>query len=129
MVTGVFAAAAFLLSQASPQPVDANAGWDSFEQYCAPCHGTSARGDGPVAPALKRRPSDLTRLASRNRGTYPHDRVRALLLGAAQVSPAHGSRQMPVWGPVFRRFEFAERTEARVENLVAYIASLQERDR
>ena len=36
--------------------------------YCASCHGTDAKGDGPMAKSLKVKPADLTRIAARNGG-------------------------------------------------------------
>ena len=53
--------------------LDSIAGRDSFEFYCASCHGTTGKGDGPIASALKVSPSDLTSLARRNRGAFPKD--------------------------------------------------------
>jgi mono/diheme cytochrome c family protein len=41
-------------------------GEDLYEAYCATCHGRDDRGDGPVAEALRARPSDLTSLAQQN---------------------------------------------------------------
>ncbi len=110
-----------------PPPVitDSLAGWDSFEKYCAPCHGTSGRGDGPVAAALRQRPADLTLLARRAGGTFPRERVNGYIIGSARALPAHGSSQMPVWGPIFLAFESDLRVQARVNNVVAYIESLQ----
>ena len=46
-------------------------GTDAFKDYCAVCHGTSARGDGPLADKMKRRPPDLTVLATQNGGVFP----------------------------------------------------------
>ena len=54
-----------------PLMLDSIAGRDSFEFYCASCHGTRGKGDGPIASALKVAPSDLTSLARRNRGAFP----------------------------------------------------------
>jgi hypothetical protein len=40
--------------------------------------------------------------------------------------PSHGSKDMPVWGPVFRSFQGdANIAELRVSNLVTYIESIQ----
>lgn len=110
-----------------PPPVitDSLAGWDSFEKYCAPCHGTSARGDGPVASALRKRPADLTLLARRAGGRFPADRVNGYITGTARSFPAHGASEMPVWGPIFLAFESDVRVRVRINNLVAYIESLQ----
>jgi mono/diheme cytochrome c family protein len=41
-----------------------------FMSYCASCHGVEATGQGLVAPALKKQPSDLTRIP-KERGRFP----------------------------------------------------------
>ncbi len=102
-------------------------GRDSFEAYCATCHGSTARGDGPVASALKGMPADLTMLAGRNHGVYPRERVRAVLSGAGRTVAAHGSTEMPIWGPMFRAFESDARVRVRIENLVNYLETVQAR--
>lgn len=102
------------------------AGRDSFDRYCAPCHGVGGRGDGPVAAALKARPSDLTRLASRNNGSFPADRVSAFVTGTGRALPAHGTAEMPVWGPTFRAFEADARVRERIKNLVSYLGTIQQ---
>ncbi len=104
---------------------DSLAGRDSFELYCAPCHGTDARGNGPVAPALKTAPPDLTQLGRRNGGSFPADRVRAYVTGTGRTLPSHGPAEMPVWGPTFRAFEADVRVQERIKNLVQYLASVQ----
>jgi mono/diheme cytochrome c family protein len=102
-------------------------GRDLFEMYCSSCHGRDGRGGGLVAGALNVPPPDLTTLARRNGGTFPKDAVTAFVtVEQARLVPAHGSKDMPVWGPIFRgldRNEVANRH--RVENIVAYISSLQ----
>jgi len=69
-----------------------------FKEYCAVCHGPSGKGDGPVATALKVPPPDLTTLAQRHDGKFPDDYVSNVLKNGVQ-NPAHGSGEMPVWGP------------------------------
>jgi len=132
LVAGLIAVCAIPLTAGQttwspPPPVitDSLAGWDSFEQYCAPCHGTSARGDGPVAEALRRRPADLTVLARHAGGTFPREQINGYITGTARSFPAHGTSEMPVWGPIFLAFESDVRVRARINNLVAYIESLQ----
>ena len=100
-------------------------GRDSFALYCASCHGSGGRGDGPVAGALKTRPADLTGIALRNNGSYPRDRIRDFIVGIGRTPAAHGTTDMPIWGPLFRFFESDERARVRVENLVAYLETLQ----
>ncbi len=96
-----------------------------FRGYCAPCHGVDGRGHGPAAPALSSKVADLTLLSKRNKGEFPHDRVRNILEGK-QTPTAHGSNEMPVWGPVFHQVEGdKDFGNVRVQNIVAYIESLQ----
>ena len=129
-----FAALVFLVhlayGQAAPEPLprvlsESLAGRDSFELYCAACHGGNGRGNGPVAPALKVHPADLTSLARRHDGVYPRDYVRGFVTGTARPLPAHGTSEMPVWGTLFRAFESDARVTARIESLVSYVESLQ----
>ncbi|QHE77359.1 c-type cytochrome [Hydrogenophaga sp. PBL-H3] len=75
--------------------------WD-YQNSCASCHGASGRGDGPVVRYLVTPPTDLSRLAQRNGGVFPRDRLVTLIDGRA--SPAigpHGSREMPIWGNTY----------------------------
>lgn len=112
--------------QPAPQVlIDSLAGRDSFDLYCASCHGETGRGDGPVAPALRTGPPDLTRLAQRNNGAFPRARVREFITGTNRTLPAHGSTEMPVWGPMFRAFESDARARERLDNLVSYLESIQ----
>ena len=102
-------------------------GRDLFEFYCAPCHGQNGKGDGPVAPALKTKPADLTSVARRNGGAFPSRRVESFVAGdTEEPQPAHGTRVMPVWGPIFRSLDPNDaRTKVRISNLVVYIQSIQ----
>jgi mono/diheme cytochrome c family protein len=105
--------------------IESLAGRDSFGLYCAPCHGAGGRGDGPVASALRARPSDLTTLAQRNDGAFPRDRVRDFVTGTGRPLASHGTTEMPVWGPMFRAFESDARVRERIENLLTFIESIQ----
>jgi len=60
----------------------------------------TGRGDGPAAPALRIPPADLTRIAQRRGGRFPVAEIAAVIDGRT-ISPAHGSREMPVWGERF----------------------------
>jgi mono/diheme cytochrome c family protein len=101
-------------------------GRDSFDRYCASCHGSDGRGGGPVAAALKARPSDLTTLARRNGGAFPRERGASFVEGTERLSPTHGSGDMPVWGRTLRGLESSDaRIKVRLANLVAYVESLQ----
>ncbi len=56
-------------------------GSELFRTYCATCHGTSARGDGPLASSMTRKPADLTEIARRNGGLFPTERVSRTIDG------------------------------------------------
>jgi hypothetical protein len=101
-------------------------GADSYSFYCAPCHGKDGMGAGPVAPALKTPPSDLTKLSARNGGVFPKDRVRAFVTSGERAIPAHGSSEMPVWGPTFRALDTSDKiVSVRIFNIVGYLESIQ----
>ena len=108
------------------KPTSAASGKEMFEQYCAPCHGTDAKGSGPAAAAMKTPPPDLTQLSRKNAGKFPADSVSStLLFGTGMAS--HGSADMPVWGPLFQsldRFHDGA-VQQRISNLVKYIETLQ----
>jgi mono/diheme cytochrome c family protein len=109
-------------------PLAANSlvGHDLFKFYCATCHGRDGRGAGPVAQSLKIPPPDLTRLARRNSGTFPRTRVEQFITSGEVMTPAHGTAEMPVWGPVFLGLDPSDvRARTRITNLVDYIASIQ----
>jgi mono/diheme cytochrome c family protein len=106
----------------------ANSGKQMFEAYCAACHGKGGKGDGPVAAALKVPPPDLTGLTGRNDGKFPWLQVSKTITGQAGT-PAHGSREMPIWGPVFMSMSHQHESEVRlrVANLADYIKSFQQK--
>ena len=100
-------------------------GRDSFDRYCASCHGVDGRGGGPAASALRNPPPDLTTLARRN-GGFPRELVAAFVEGTDRLSLTHGSGDMPVWGRTLRGLESSDaRINVRLANLVAYVESLQ----
>jgi mono/diheme cytochrome c family protein len=103
-------------------------GQEMYKTYCAVCHGEDGKGNGPAATALKATPTDLTTLAKKNGGKFPDMKVSATLRGEADV-PAHGTREMPVWGQLFWTMSHGHEGEVqqRVANLTKYIESLQEK--
>jgi len=106
-------------------------GHRAFLRACASCHGTDARGDGPVAPTLKVPPPDLTRLASRHGGDFPRDYVVGTVTGTERI-PAHGTSEMPVWRLTFgptgsgAAATAALRRRRWLDGLVDYLESIQE---
>lgn len=117
----------------SPTPaqplVSVVAGSEVFRLYCAVCHGTSGRGDGPLADSMRRRPANLTEIMKRNGGAFPADQIYRTIDGRQPVR-GHGGPDMPVWGDAFQRS--AEGLDeagvrARIESLVRYLESIQAR--
>jgi mono/diheme cytochrome c family protein len=101
-------------------------GKQMFNEYCAVCHGQDGKGSGPAATALKKKPTDLTQLTAHNNGKFPDSRVARYIEGDdAMVS--HGSRDMPIWGDVFKSMSTdKDVTAMRISNLTAYIKGLQD---
>lgn len=108
------------------KPTSAASGQEMYKTYCAVCHGTDGKGGGPAAEALKTPPTDLTLLSKNNGGQYPSMKVAATIRGEANL-PAHGSKEMPVWGKLFWSMSGGHEAEVqqRVTNLNSYIESLQ----
>ena len=107
-------------------PTRADSAVDMFKTYCASCHGVDGKGHGPAAEALKVAPADLTVLSQMNAGKFPAGKVSRVVEGA-DVIPAHGSSDMPTWGPIFRSLDPSNSalTKLRIANLVKYIDSMQ----
>lgn len=121
-----------LRAQAQANPAQAPQGLiysikgpDLYRAYCASCHGLAGRGDGPAAPALKAKVPDLTQLARNNGGAFPSAQVRKMISGD-EVLLSHGSREMPIWGPIFHQVEEDRDFGAvRIENLLKYLETIQ----
>lgn len=97
-----------------------------YKDYCASCHGADGKGHGPVARSLRKVPPDLTTLAKQHGGTFPAEYVTNVLRFGLGFS-AHGSSEMPVWGPIFQYEEHYNEAAVRqrIKNLCEYLESLQ----
>jgi mono/diheme cytochrome c family protein len=113
-----------------PRATERRDGAAMFSDYCAACHGGDGRGDGPVASALRREPTDLTSLARGAGGVFPRERVIAVITGEREID-AHGSREMPVWSQRFAPSDTAATAIAFIarrralEILVDHLESIQ----
>ena len=110
------------------QPAD-DTGARLYFNHCAACHGAEGEGGGPVAATMRIMVPNLRTLSQRNGGMFPADKVASYIDGR-ELNAAHGDRQMPVWGDVFRGPEqgTAQRTvRRRVNALVEFLAALQYR--
>ena len=105
------------MDQSQFPPTYVPSGEHLFRQFCAACHG---------ADSLKKPPADLTTLARRHDGKFPYDYVSNVMLFGPGIT-AHGSINMPTWGPIFlypdKHNEAAARQ--RIKNVSSYLASLQ----
>jgi mono/diheme cytochrome c family protein len=102
-------------------------GPDLFRAHCAACHGSEGKGDGPVASTLKTKPADLTVIAKNSGGKFPSARVLKIISGD-EVLASHGSREMPIWGPIFHQVEADQDFgNVRLQNLVKYLESIQQK--
>jgi len=108
------------------KPTSPVSGKEMYTTYCAVCHGTDGKGGGPAASALKVPPTDLTLLSKNNGGKFPAMKVTASIHGES-ATPAHGTKEMPVWGSLFFNLSGGQQSEVqqRVTNLTRYIETLQ----
>ncbi len=105
-----------------------DSGAQMWKDYCASCHGATGTGDGPAAEILKSPPADLTLLAKQNHGKFPAEHfVSVLKFGSG--GHAHGTSDMPVWGPLLRSVEAQQDSlvQLRMHNLSEYVESLQQK--
>lgn len=123
LIVALLGGAALLPAQTLPLD-----GAGLFGDYCAACHGARGIGNGPMAPALKNKVPDLTLIAKRNGGMFPSDRVQAAIAGDQPIGLSHGTREMPVWGPVFSS-DISDRDygKLRLYNVTKYVESLQKK--
>lgn len=101
-------------------------GEQMYKAYCAVCHGTDGKGNGPAASALKATPADLTMLSKNNGGKFPEMKVSSTIQGQSNLA-AHGTQEMPIWGQLFWSMSNGHSSEVqqRVSNLTKYIETLQ----
>jgi mono/diheme cytochrome c family protein len=101
-----------------------------YQRLCSSCHGVEGKGDGHLAPIIKVGVPDLTGLAARHGGEFPLDYVRRTIDGRSS-RPAHGPRDMPVWGwqlyDVSNTDDAAERAsvDSLIDRLTEHLRSIQ----
>lgn len=123
-ISANLAGAQTTLKTAPIKPTSAADPHEMFTTYCAVCHGTEGKGNGPAASALTKAPADLTKISARNGGTWPDTKVRRFIAGADTIA-AHGTRDMPIWSDLFRSLN-ANTAEIRVAALTEYLKKMQQ---
>jgi hypothetical protein len=99
-----------------------------FQYHCAACHGADGRGHGPASVVLKHAVPDLTLISQRNGGKFPHQHIKELIAGKQPGPPAHGDREMPVWGPIFHQVEADQDWgEVRLDAVTRQVEAIQQK--
>jgi mono/diheme cytochrome c family protein len=129
LACGLAAVAARAAEKEDGDALLSSVGAELFQQYCASCHGVAGTGDGPAAGALRTPPADLTRIAARRGGQFPDAEIARFIDGRFDL-PAHGTREMPIWGrqlgePIGAGTEADEVARGRILTLVEYLKSIQ----
>lgn len=113
-------------NRVDPLLISSIRGDNLYKAYCASCHGEDGRGNGPMAAWMKVAPSDLTLIARRNAGKFPIERVDRIISGVEPLPSGHGTRAMPVWGPVFSQVtRDQDLGKVRIDNLARYLRDIQ----
>jgi hypothetical protein len=109
------------------------AGQREFRHACAVCHGLGGKGESVMTTLnlLTVRPTDLTQLSKKHQGQFPFWQVYRIIDGREEVK-GHGTRDMPIWGEVFRQPEGGKPVDethaiGRILALVYYLQSIQEK--
>jgi mono/diheme cytochrome c family protein len=103
----------------------AQSGDQLYREFCAVCHGSNGKGNGPAADALKVKPSDLTQISRHNGNKFPTIAMQRIINGDDTVI-AHGTRDMPTWGDTFKSISANETfAEMRVRALVEFLQKIQ----
>ena len=115
------------------QEVIVAAGQREFRHACAVCHGLGGKGESVMTPLnlLTVQPTDLTQLSKKSQGQFPFWQVYRIIDGHDEVK-GHGTRDMPIWGAVFRQPEGGKPADetcvmGRILALVYYLQSIQEK--
>jgi mono/diheme cytochrome c family protein len=124
VVAVVFTLTLVLSGCKSVEPAEPSVVYDGaalYQGYCATCHGTTGKGDGPVAKMLISAVPDLRNTKLTNK----RDIIE--VIDGRGIRGAHGTQDMPVWGWAFREVEPSEReVRARLEALADYTLGLKQ---
>lgn len=113
-------------SEAALPPGNSADGAKMYGDYCTGCHGPGGLGNGPAASVLNTKPPDLTTLARRHNGKFPVEYVAKVLRQGVNKA-AHGTSDMPIWGPIFSETGSSHRQAENksIANMISYLESIQ----
>jgi mono/diheme cytochrome c family protein len=95
-----------------------------FMTYCAVCHGQGADGRGAHGAYLENAGSGLDKDREAERRCLPAGTRGNIIAGTE--SSGHGTRQMPVWGPLFSEITSdRDYGKVRLYNVAKYLESIQ----
>ena len=128
LIVGLATAQEDQVKRAPIQSSNPSSGARCTSNTAQPATEKMEREDGPAASELKTAPADLTTLAKRNGGTFPTEHVMAVLRNGVKA-PAHGTSDMPTWGPLFQTVSSHDQAivNMRISNLTNYLKSLQDK--
>jgi len=118
--------AALVLARAATGE-DKSPGASTCRTNGARCHGADGKGEGPLADDLRYHPRDLTRIAARNGGSFPTEKVARIVDGRSPLK-GHGGPDMPVWGDAFKNADTGyddKRVREKIREVVEYLRTLQ----
>ncbi len=126
--TGMTQTNGVTLKKVSVSQSQPDSGKQMYKDYCAACHGIDGKGNGPAIEFLKAPPPDLTTMAKRYNEKSIALKVYAVLCFGTG-SKAHGTLDMPIWGPLFHELDgrngHPQLVEMRTSNLSEYVQSMQ----
>ncbi len=122
----------FSITAFSAAAQDQDIGEALYQEYCAVCHGSNAKGGGSLTELLTVDVPKLTDLAKNNDGEFPMLDVVHIIDGRTGVR-GHGG-PMPTFGAVFNdemegafgRYGSVLETRGRIMSLALYLESVQE---
>jgi high-affinity iron transporter len=85
-----------------------------YEAKCATCHGATGAGDGPVAKALKEKPTNWTVDGGGLKGLTDQQIFDSIKRGGPAIGRA---RAMPAYNPSL--------SDAEISDLVSYVKALK----
>ena len=104
-----------------------------YQNLCAACHNPDGSGNGKASVAIGVAAPDLTRIAARNGGVFPHEAIERVIANRDAGKP-HGLSPMPAWEQQFESVYFRTArnpvqreayAQDRIHELSNYVATIQ----